>query len=501
MPDIDGIVERIFAPAAEIIGAIVFFELPIFGGIPIIVLWLMAAAIFLTVWLRFQPLTGLGHSITVVRGKFSAKTDPGVISSFQSVATELSSTVGLGNIAGVAIAISLGGPGAAFWIALFGFFGMSVKMAEATLGVMYRRVNDDGSVVGGPMYYLRDGLAQIGFARLGAVLGTAYAAFAVLGLFGADLFQSNQVTAIIVDTLGQEFLHSNRWIVGTIVAAFIAAVIIGGVTSVARWTARITPLMALLYMVCVLIVVIVNLEAVPAAVSAMITGAFTGEGVAGGVIGVAIIGIKRSLFSNGAGVGTAGMGHAAAKTREPATEGYTAMWEPVIDSVVVCVLTALAIVVTGSHSSGAETNDQGVAVTAAAFGTVAEWFPVMLTIIVALFGFSTVIAYVYYGELAMVYLLGDKRWVRYGFRITWIIGSVVGSAATLESVIAFADASFFLMAIPNLLGIYFLAKVLRLEILRHRLRATTGTLPVIPEDLQVGMGDHEPTPEQVDAAA
>ena len=495
MNGIDALIERIFGPFAEALSAIVFYAIPVAGGIPIIVVWLMAAAVFLTVWLRFQPITGLKHSIQVIRGKYTAKTDPGEVSSFQALATELSGTVGLGNIAGVAVAIVAGGPGAALWIAIFGIFGMSVKMAEATLGVMFRKVNADGTTEGGPMYFLRDGLASIGKRKLGGVLATMYAIFALVGVFGAgNLFQANQVAAIISSGTGSEFLQSNQWLIGLVMAILVAVVILGGVKSIARWTSALTPAMAVVYVLCVLLIVVSNVSAVPQAIGLIITGAFTAEGVTGGIIGVAVVGIQRALFSNAAGVGSAAMAHSASKTKEPATEGFTAMWEPMIDSVVICMLTAIAIVVTGVYTTGGE---DGVQLTAQAFGTVAPWFPMLLLVAVALFGFSTVLAYAYYGELNAMYLFGSKKSVQTVFRVVWVVAVVVGAAISLDSVIAFSDAMFFLMAIPNLLGIYFLSKVLRLEILRHKYRVATGALGEVDEDLQVGMRDHEPTEEQV----
>ena len=500
MGSIDAAIENVFGPIATVLSTVVFYEVPIWGGIPIIVVWLMAAAMFLTVWLRFQPITGFKHSIQVIRGRYTRKTDPGEISSFQALATELSGTVGLGNIAGVAVAIATGGPGAALWIAIFGFFGMSVKMAEATLGVMYRRVKPDGSTEGGPQYFLRDGLAAIGFKRTGKVLALMYAIFALVGVFGAgNLFQANQVSMIVSNATGNEFLTGNQWIIGVIMAVLAAVVFLGGVKSIANATSAITPLMAILYFLCTLIIILANIQHLPAAISTIITGAFTPQGVTGGVIGVAVAGIKRALFSNAAGVGSAAMAHSASKTREPATEGFTAMWEPLVDSVIICMLTAIAITVTGVYEAGGE---DGVALTAAAFGTVASWFPILLTIAVALFGFSTVLAYEYYGELQAQFLFGSSATVRIVFRIVWVAAIVIGAAASLESVVAFSDAMFFLMAIPNLLGIYFLAKVVRLEILRHKVRTTTGSIPVVADpDLQAGLRDHEPTPEQVQAAA
>lgn len=500
MDDIDRIIESAVGPVADTLDAIVFAEIPVAGGIPLIVIWLMAAAVFLTFWLGFQPLTGAKHSFDVIRGRFNRKTDPGEISTFQALATELSGTIGLGNIAGVAVAVSVGGPGAALWIVVFGLFGMSVKMSEATLGVMFRKIRSDGTVAGGPMYYLRDGLKKVGWAKTGGVLAWLYALFTLLGMYGADLFQSNQVAEILSTSLGIEFLENNNWIIGAVIATLVGIVIIGGVKSIGKWTSRITPTMAGIYLLSVAAVCVINITEVPAAVGVMVTGMITPDGVTGGVVGVAVIGIQRSLFSNAAGVGTAGFAHSASKTKRPATEGFTAMWGPFFDSVIVCMLTATAIVVTGVHeNAGADV--EGVALTASAFGTVASWFPLILTVCVTLFGFSTVLAYAYYFEQATTYIFGDSPAVRWTTKAIWVIGPVIGAAASLDAVITFADASFFLMAIPNLLGVYFLSNILRREILSYRQAVRDNEITEIPdEDLQVGMGDHEPTQEQVDHA-
>lgn len=499
MNSIDQTINSIVGPVADALDAFVFFEIPIFGGIPIIVLWLSVAAVFLTVWLKFQPITGAKHSFGIIRGRFTRKTDPGDISSFQALATELSGTIGLGNIAGVAVAITVGGPGAAMWIAIFGLFGMSVKMAEATLGVMFRRKNKDGTVAGGAMYFLRDGLASIGWPKLGGALAWLFALFTLLGTYGADLFQSNQVAAIIASTTGSDFLQNNTWILGVIIAVLIGLVIVGGVQSIGRWTSRITPTMAIVYMVSVLAVIVVNIEHLGSALASMVTGMISPEGVSGGIVGVAIVGIQRALFSNAAGVGTASFAHSAAKTSRPATEGFNAMWGPFFDSVIVCMLTATAIVITGVYDT-APADVEGVTLTASAFETVASWFPVLLTIAVALFGFSTVLSYSYYFEQAAVYILGDRNWVHWGAKTVWLAGPIIGSAASLEAVITFADATFFLMTIPNLLGIFILSNVLRREILGYKAEVDAGKVQEAPEDLQVGMGDHEPTEEQVEAA-
>lgn len=504
---IDQFLDKVFAPFAQVLSDIVFFAIPLPGGaeLPVIVVWLMAAAIFLTVYLRFQPITGLKHSIEVIRGKLTRKTDPGEVSSFQALATELSGTVGLGNIAGVAVAISVGGPGAALWIILFGLLAMSVKMAEATLGVKYREVREDGTTAGGPMYYLKAGLAEIGRPKLGNFLAMFYAIAALIGVFGAgNLFQANQGAAILVNATGGEssWFADKLWLIGVIMAVLAGLVIIGGIKKIADYTSAITPLMAILYMIGTLAVILVNFTNIPAAFGVMFTGAFTGEGVAGGFVGVAIIGIQRALFSNAAGVGSAGMAHSAVKTSRPATEGYTAMWEPLVDSVIVCTMTALAIITTGMYKQENDGSDAaGVELTSTAFATVADWFPVLLTICVVLFAFSTVLSYSYYGQKAVDFLTGGSAVAQRIFQVVWILAIVVGASIGLDSVVMFSDAMFFLMSVPNLLGIYFLAKILRQEILHHKVRADTGTLPEIPEDLQVGLRDHEPTKAQVSSEA
>lgn len=499
---IDQIIDSLFTPISTAISQVVFFSVPVLDAeLPLIVVWLMAGAVFLTFWLRFQPIRGMRHSFAIIRGRFTRKTDPGVISSFQALATELSGTVGLGNIAGVAVAISLGGPGAALWIIIFGFFAMSLKMAEATLGVKYRTINADGSTSGGPMYYLRDGLKQIGFGRLGAFLAVLYSIFTLGGTIGVgNLFQANQAAAAISGQLDPGgWLDQNRWVVGIGLAVLVGVVILGGIGSIARWTSRITPAMALLYFLCALTIIVVHITELPQAVVSIVVGAVTAEGVTGGAVGAFIIGMQRALFSNAAGVGTAGMAHSAVKTRDPATEGYVAMWEPFIDSVVICTLTALAVTVTGVAAGGVEEGStaEGIALTAQAFATVAPWFPVPLTICAVLFGFSTILSYAYYAELASVHLFGEHRGVRIGARIVWVLATALGAAISLSSVIDFADSMFFLMTVPNLLGIYLLARVLRLEILRHKKRVDTGMIAVVPPELRVGMrNDHEPTAEQ-----
>ncbi|WP_420734432.1 alanine/glycine:cation symporter family protein [Brevibacterium luteolum] len=498
---IDETINERVAPVSDFVEGIVFFAVPIGGvEVPLIIVWLSAAALFFTFYLRLQPITGFRKSLGIIRGRFTRKTDPGEVSSFQALATELSGTVGLGNIAGVALAVSLGGPGAALWIIIFGLFSMSVKMVEATLGVKYRTIHADGSISGGPMYFLRDGLADIGRPGLGRFLAIFYCLATLGGMLGAALFQSNQSTAILVDATGgaDSFFADKLWLVGSVIALLVGIVVIGGIRRVATWTSRITPLMAILYFVCVIVIIVVHAPEVPHAIGLIVTGAFTGPGVAGGAVGVAIIGIQRALFSNAAGVGTAAMAHSASKTTKPASEGYVAMWEPLIDSVIVCSLTALAITVTGRYETGAS---DGIELTAEAFRAVTTWFPLLLTVAAVLFAFSTMLAYCYYGQKTLGFMTGDSALAERIFQVVWVIFIVIGASASFDAIMSLADSVFFLMAVPNLLGIYFLAKVVRLEILRYRTQRDLGRITEVDEELRVGMGDHDPTEEQLAAAA
>lgn len=478
---IDDTIQGIFGPVVDVLESFVFFSIPVFGtDLPLLIVWLLTGGIFLTIWLRIRPFRDAGMSLRIIRGHYSRHSDPGQVTSFQALATELSGTVGLGNIAGVAVAISAGGPGASLWIIIAGFLGMAVKMTEATLAQKYRTVNDDGTVSGGPMYYLRDGLKSIGRPKLGRVLGYAYAACMMIAVMGAgNIFQANQIAAQLVNVTGggEGPLAGRNWLIGVVMAVLVGIVLFGGIRWIAQVTGRLTPLMAVLYIVSVLIILGANITALPNAVLLIVTGAFTAKGVAGGAIGVAIIGIQRALFSNAAGVGTAGLAHSASKNMRPAEEGFVAAWEPFIDSVVVCTMTALVIIVTGTYL---DAEVDGVAMTTAAFATVSGAFSILLSICIVLFGFSTILSFSYYGRKSAGFLFGESAVVERIYDVFYTLMIVVGASVTLDTVVRFSDAMFFLVTIPNFLGIYFLARVVRREIFNHRLGVRTDQIPVVP---------------------
>ncbi len=469
-----------FTWISEAITSTVFFSITVGElKIPLIVLWLVIAGAFFTVWLGFMNIRGFSHAINLVRGKYSDPHDAGEVSHFQALATAVSGTVGLGNIAGVAIAVSLGGPGATLWMMVAGFVGMSTKMAECMLGVKFRREHADGSVSGGPMYYLRDGLAQNGRAKLGKFLAAAFAVCMIGGsLGGGNMFQSNQATAQIIEVTGgaDGALGGLGWVVGVVFAVLVGAVIIGGIKSIAKVTEKIVPLMAALYLTACLVVILGNIGSVPSAFGEIISGAFTGEGIVGGAVGALLVGFQRAAFSNEAGLGSAAVAHSAVRTKEPATEGFVALLEPFIDTIVICTMTALTIVITGAWTSPDASEIGGVKLTSRAFESVLPWFPYVLAVAVVMFAFSTMISWSYYGMKATSYLFGDNPTAENVFKVVFVIFTVIGSAAALDAVINFSDSMIFLMGIPNIIGLYFLAKVIRKVIHSYFDRIKSGEI-------------------------
>jgi AGCS family alanine or glycine:cation symporter len=472
---IDQIIDAGMRPLADAVYGFIFFAMPITGAdVPLIVIWLIAGGLFFTIYLRFINLRGFKHAIDLVSGKYANHGDPGEISQFQALTTAVSGTVGIGNIAGVAVAISLGGPGATLWMIIAGLLGMSTKCAECTLGVKYRNNHHDGAVSGGPMYYLQQGLAERNLPKLGRGLGLFYAASMVIGCLGiGNMFQSNQAAAIFIEVTGgsDSFFANHTWLFGLALALAVGAVIIGGIRSIALTTARLVPGMALLYVVTALLILGLNYDKVPAAIMAIWHGAWSADGISGGLIGVMIIGFRRAVFSNEAGLGSAAIAHSTARTREPASEGYVALLEPFIDTVVICTITALVIVttlyvpqLTTAASPLMATDISGIEMTTRAFASTLAWTPIPLSIAAILFAFSTMIAWSYYGLKAFTYLVGHHRWADTGFKLFFLVFVVLGSSIQLGALVDLSDALVFVVAIPNLLGLYLLAPVIKKEL-------------------------------------
>ena len=480
----DQLIDAAIQPVADVVSAFIFASVPLLGAdVPLIVVWLVAGGVFFTVYLRFVNVRGFAHALRIVSGRYADPNDPGEISQFQALTTAVSGTVGIGNIAGVAVAISVGGPGATFWMIVAGLLGMSTKFAECTLGVRYRRDNPDGSVSGGPMYYLERGLADRGRPRLGRALGACYAASIVVGCVGiGNMFQSNQATAIFLDVADVAFLSDNAWLMGVVLAALVGLVIVGGIKSIANTTSKLVPAMAGLYVVAALAVLGLNAARIPAACAAIWTGAFAPDGIAGGLLGVAIVGFRRAVFSNEAGLGSAAIAHSTARTPEPVSEGFVALLEPFIDTVVICTMTALVIVTTVYDPALAHGDVSGIELTTRAFASTVAWAPTPLAVIALLFAYSTMLAWAYYGLKAFTYLAGEGRIRDLGFKLFFCLCVILGSSIDLRALLQLSDALIFVMAIPNLLGLYFLAPVVKRELDRYtpRLDDDAGETPAFP---------------------
>ncbi|MBL1241321.1 MAG: alanine:cation symporter family protein [OCS116 cluster bacterium] len=482
---LDAKVNEVFA---NITGPFVSFIFAPFPGttFPWIVMWLVVAATIFTIYFSFVQFNFFKHAISLVKGDYSDPNDAGEVSHFQALATALSGTVGLGNIAGVAVAVGIGGPGATFWMILAGLMGMATKFVECTLGVKYRNEYEDGTVSGGPMYYISKGFKELGLPG-GKFLAILFSIFCILGaLGGGNMFQANQAHAQIAGLVGDY----PGWITGIIFAVIVFAVIVGGVKSIANVTEKIVPFMGILYVGAALIIVLMNYDKIGWAFGQIFSGAFTGLGVAGGLVGALIQGFKRAAFSNEAGVGSAAIAHSAVKTKEPITEGIVSLLEPFIDTVVICTMTALVITISGQLLIDPETGNymieagriatvggtSGVSLTSAAFGSAISWFPVVLAVAVVLFAFSTMISWSYYGLKAWTYLFGEGKTSELTFKIIFCLFIIVGASASLGPVIDFSDAAIFAMAVVNITGLYFLMGVVKKEYNSYRERLGTGEI-------------------------
>lgn len=468
MLSIDQKIDSYIKPLSEKAINFMFYPVTIMGqDVPMIILWLMSIGIFTSFYFGFINLRFLPLSLKLLCGKYQSKDCAGQISNWQALSTSLSGTVGLGNIAGVAVAVSTGGPGATVWMILMGFLGMSTKFTECALGVKYRQIGADGEVSGGPMYYISQGLANRNWPLLGKVLA-AFFAFCCIGgaIGGGNMFQSNQTYQIFMRVAGDaNFFADKAWLFGLILALMVAVVIIGGIKSIANVSARIFPAMAGLYLVMCLIVIVGNIEALPAAVSSIIEGAFSPEAVGGGILGALIAGVRRAVFSNESGIGSAAITHAAVKSDSHVTQGLISMLNPFIDTVIICTMTALVIAVTGVYNDGA--GMEGVVLTARAFETVGGWTIYWLSFTVFLFAFSTMIAWYYLGEKGFTYLAGRSKKKVVTFKVFYCCFIVLGAAANLTHLIDLTDALFFAMAIPNVAILYVMAPELRKDLRQY----------------------------------
>jgi len=483
-------IENFFKEISDTLEGVLFYKIPIWGEgcqnftdifkesgcesvqqIPLVVLWLIVGGIFFTFRLNFVNLRMFRHGIDVVSGKYSKDSDPGQISHFQALSAAVSATVGLGNIAGVAFAVAIGGPGAVIWMMIAGFMGMSLKFAEVTLGQKYRTIDEDGKVQGGAFNYLERGLKELNLRRLGKFLAIIFAVACLGGAFGAgNLFQSNQSVKMLSSTFGAS--EQIKFIVSMMLAVCIGIVLFGGIRRIANVASKIVPFMAIIYITAAIVVLVSNYALIPDAVIAMFKGAFTDDAFKGGLIGAIIAGFQRAAFSNEAGLGSAPIAHSAAKTTEPVREGCVALLEPFIDTIVICFMTGLIITVTGVYANPGE-NIDGVLLTSMAFATVIDWFPYVLTLCIVLFAFSTMITWSYYGEIAWQYLFGKKLISLYHLIFVAIVfaGGVVKDAGLI---LGLSDMLLFTMAIPNIIGLYLLSNKISADLKSYQHKLASG---------------------------
>lgn len=465
---LDDAINAAVQPLTDAVSAFIFYSVPIGNAeLPLIVLWLIIGAAFFTAYLGFINLRGFAHAVRIVSGRTDTSRGDGEISHFQALTAAVSGTVGIGNIAGVAITVSIGGPGAIFWLIMAGLLGMTTKFVECTLGVKYRQLAADGTVSGGPMYYLRAGLERRGWPRLGRFLGLFYAISIVIGCLGiGNMFQSNQAYEQLLYVTGGEAgpLDGRGWLVGIILALIVGVVIVGGIKSIARVTVKLVPFMIGIYIVGALIVIGLNVERVPAAIMAIITGAFSPSGVTGGFLGVMIIGFQRAAFSNEAGIGSAAIAHSAVTTHDPLTEGFVSLLEPFIDTVVVCTLTGLVLVTAFPTETLMGGGMVGIEMTSAAFAASIPWSPVPLSLAAILFAVSTMLAWAYYGTKGWTYIFGESRTMTLVFSVIFCLFIALGAAVQLGAILDFADALIFVMAIPNLFGLYIMAPEVKADL-------------------------------------
>lgn len=485
---IDEKINSVFAPITAAVERVVFVSVPIGSmSVPFVLIWLVVGATIFTIYMGFIQFKAFRHSLDVVRGQYDDPNDSGEVSHFQALTAALSGTVGVGNIAGVAFAVAIGGPGATFWMIVAGILGMASKFVECSLGVMYRNINADGSVSGGPMYYLEKGFQEkgAGWGKFGKVLAVMFAVACIGGSFGGgNMVQINQATKQLIAITGGDasFLANNGWMFGALMAVVVAIVILGGIKSIARVTDKVVPFMVGVYLLGGLVVLGYHFTDIPAALGLIVKSAFSSDALYGGLIGVLIQGFRRAAFSNEAGVGSASIAHSAVKTDEPISEGVVALLEPFIDTVVICTMTALVIIVTNYGGAGAELafNNRDVVgdigLTSNAFASVMSWFPPILGVAVILFALSTMISWSYYGLKAWTYLLGESKTNEIIYKVLFCGFVIVGSAISAKAVFDFGDAMIFAMCFPNVMGLYVLMPKVKAAYAKYMERIESGDI-------------------------
>ncbi len=464
--DLDNEIELLLKPISDFITGIVFGSFSVYNTqIPFIVIWLVFASIYFSFYFKFVNIFFFKRAVSVAFGKYDNPNHPGEITHFQSFTAAMSGTIGLGNIAGVAVAISIGGPGAMLWMIIAAFFGMTLKFVEVSLGHKYRVIHKDGTVSGGAIRYLSDGLAQLGYLKFGKFLAVFFAICCIGGSFGGgNMFQANQAFQQIVEATGSQNspLNDKGWLGGLIFALIVGFIIIGGIKSIGKVTEKLVPFMGIIYVISCLYIIIVNFTMLPETIYKVFSSAFNFDASVGGMLGSLIAGVKRAVFSNESGIGSAPIAYAPAKSDNHLNTGFMSLLSPVVDTIIVCSMTALVIVITGVYQDGS--GIQGVELTSRAFESVFSWFPSVLALAITLFAISTLITWSYYGLRCWTYLFGIGNVSKYSFKLIFLSFTVIGCSMNLESVINFSDSMIFAMSIPNIIGLYFLSSQIKEDI-------------------------------------
>lgn len=478
-------VNGILEPFVTVFDSIVFFAV---GPVPFVVIWLIVAATVFSIYFGFIQFRGFKVALEVVSGKFSSSTDPGEVTHFQALTSAVSGTVGLGNIAGVGAALAMGGPGAAFWMIIAGLLGMCTKFVECTLGVKYREIDADGVVNGGPFRYLPVAFQKFPRAVASALTGFFAIAILLFGVAGGGMFQANQTYVQLREVSGGDASiiagPAGGLVIGVLIAFVVGLVILGGIKSIGSVTSRLVPAMGIFYVLSCLMVILGNLDQVGPALGTIVGGAFDMQSVAGGIFGTMVVGFQRAAFSNEAGIGSAPIAHSAVKTRRPVSEGFVALLEPFLDTIVVCLMTALTIVIAagsaydGAMAEFAETglSPDGVSLVSAGFATITPWWPVLLAFAVMLFAISTLITWAYYGQKAWHYLFGRRKSTDIVFRCILLAFIIIGCIASFGQIVTFADAALFCCAFVNILGLYMLMPVVKREMKEYLADRKSGKL-------------------------
>ena len=457
--ELDQKIENLVKPISEFFTEIIFVSVSLQNNsLPIVVIWLVFASLFFTLYFRFINIRAFKRAILVAIGKYDKPNSPGEITHFQAFTTAMSGTIGLGNIAGVAVAISIGGPGAMLWMIIMAFFGMTLKFVEVSLGHKYRKIYPDGTVSGGAIRYLSSGLKEHGFPNLGKFLAVMFAICCIGGSFGGgNMFQANQAFQQIIIASGGENspFYERGWLGGLVFAFIVGSIIIGGIKSIGKVTEKLVPIMGGLYCLACVYIIFTNYNLIPETFYVIFLNAFSAEATFGGVIGVMIAGIKRAVFSNESGIGSAPIAYAPAKSDNHLNTGFMSLLAPFIDTIIICSMTALVIIITGSYLDS--NNIEGVELTSRAFESVFSWFPLLLAFAITLFAISTLITWSYYGLRCWTYLFGQNNLSIYSYKIIFLMFTIIGTSMNLNSVINFSDAMIFAMSIPNIIGLYFLA--------------------------------------------